>query len=95
MGEIHYTDAILTVLFAAGVGFMLWSVREFMKINLALARSELQRVKDARKSVKRIAKLERNIAKQIIVANAEGAKIVANYFDALQPRKGKNRELAH
>lgn len=95
MGEIHYTDAILTVLFASGVAFMLWSVREFMKINLALARSELQRVKDAKKSTKRIARLERNIAKQIIVANAEGAKIVRDYFDTLNQRKGKNRELAH
>lgn len=80
--DIHYTDAILTVLFGAGVAFMLWSVREFMRLNVAL-------VKHQKAADKRMAKFEKQIRKQIVVANAEGAKIVANYFDALH--KGKHK----
>ena len=31
MPEIHYTDAILTILFAAGMSFMIWSSRMLWK----------------------------------------------------------------
>lgn len=73
---IHYSDAILTVIFTGGILFVCWSIREFMRLNLAIERH-------AKKSSKQLAKLQRKLTTQIIAANAEGAKIVRDHFNAL------------
>jgi hypothetical protein len=40
MPDIHYTDALLTVLFGGGIGFMLWSVKQFNRIEMQIIRTE-------------------------------------------------------
>jgi len=48
--DIHYTDAILTVLFSAQVGFGIWVVNRFAKLEKAMMRHDRKLRKSFRKA---------------------------------------------
>lgn len=57
MPDIHYNDAILTVLFGGGFAFMLWSIRKFDNVSEEIIKSERRMMKKISKANKRGAKI--------------------------------------
>lgn len=82
MPEIHYSDALLTVIFGGMIGFGVWMTQHLSRLQLML-------LKHSAESEKKISKLEKRLLKKIAQSNAAGAKIVRDYFDQLtQVSKG-------
>lgn len=67
MPDIHYTDALLTVIFAGGIAFMLWSVQQFNKLERRMMKHEKKMrkffVKANQEGAETVAKAMREIAK--------------------------------
>lgn len=65
MPEIHYTDAMISVMVAGGIAFAIWANFQIQKVT------------------RKVMKLEKRLIKKIAKSNAEGAKLVREYFDKI------------
>lgn len=76
MPDIHYTDALLTVIFAGGIAFMLWSVQQFNKLERRMMKHEKKMrkffIKANQEGAETVSKAMREIAK-ISQSQAHGA----------------------
>lgn len=59
---------------------MIWSVKQFTSLQLALRDHAIN-------SLKQFSKFEKHMTKKMAKANAEGAKLVREHFDELMKEK--------
>ena len=55
--DVHYNDALLTLLFASGLSFMIWSIKQFARLTAQIFKLEKRLTKKIDKSNKEGARL--------------------------------------